>query len=485
MRVTPRRLIKVLAAIGLAAVIAVPVLHFNRDQQTRSPWTLEVEMRASDGAYAQLYWSVDRHFTEEQSARVPLQRVGDGFQQLRFLLPPQDIRWLRFDPTTASGEVLIRRMQLLDARGHVLGTFSSDDLKPVNQIASITQQGGLTRLVIDPAVNDPFVFVATGCLDRASWFARPSMVSPILLALATAAAVALLVAAIVTIGVAAFGRGPGDGPPHGPDTSWRLAAVWMLALFLVVFSAKLYLMHVNPVTVPFWDQWYGEGQVLYVPFKACDLTWSQMFSLHNEHRVFFSRLLALDLLVVNGQWDPRLQQVVNAVMHSLTALLVVTTFWIANERRRLDLLVFVGALTFALPVGWENTLVGFQSAFYFLLLFSVLGLWLTTRCRAGSGPWYLGWMCALCGLSTAAGGIVLPLAIAAVASLKLVNDRRDWRESLITLAVAGVVLGVGIATASLPYRTMNRCVPGPSQNSQVPSPVTWHGRGSTFRPRAA
>ena len=125
--------------------------------------------------------------------------------------------------------------------------------------------------------------------------------------------------------------------------------------------------------------------MLYVPFKACDLTWSQMFSLHNEHRVFFSRLLALDLLVVNGQWDPRLQQVVNAVMHSLTALLVVTTFWIANERRRLDLLVFVGALTFALPFGWENTLVGFQSAFYFLLLFSVLGLWLTTRYRAGSG----------------------------------------------------------------------------------------------------
>ncbi len=137
-------------------------------------------------------------------------------------------------------------------------------------------------------------------------------------------------------------------------------------------------------------------------------------------------------------------------MHSLTALLVVTTFWIANERRRLDLLVFVGALTFALPFGWENTLVGFQSAFYFLLLFSVLGLWLTTRYRAGSGSWYLGWLCALCGLFTAAGGIVLPLAIAAVASLKLVNDRRDWRESLISLAVAGVVLGVGIATASPP-----------------------------------
>ena len=42
--------------------------------------------------------------------------------------------------------------------------------------------------------------------------------------------------------------------------------------------------------------------------------WRQMFTFHNEHRIFFSRLLALTELVVNGQWDPRLQITINAVL---------------------------------------------------------------------------------------------------------------------------------------------------------------------------
>ena len=128
---------------------------------------------------------------------------------------------------------------------------------------------------------------------------------------------------------------------------------------------------------------------------------------------------------------PRLQQVVNAALHALTGLLLAAMLWVANERRRLDLLVFVGALTFSLPFSWENTLVGFQSAFYFLLLFSILGLWLTTRYRAGMGAWCLGWLCALCGLFTAAGGVLLPLVLAGVAVLKLAHDWRAWRAALL------------------------------------------------------
>ena len=52
-----------------------------------------------------------------------------------------------------------------------------------------------------------------------------------------------------------------------------------------------------------------------------------MFGLHNEHRIFFSRVLALDLLVLNGQWDPRLQQVVNAGLQSVIAVLLQTMLW--------------------------------------------------------------------------------------------------------------------------------------------------------------
>jgi hypothetical protein len=217
-----------------------------------------------------------------------------------------------------------------------------------------------------------------------------------------------------------------------------------------VFSAKLFLMRETPVTAPFWDQWDAEAAILFGPYQQDGLAWRTMFGFHNEHRVFFSRLLALDLLAVNGEWDPRLEQVANAGIHALTAVLVAVIFWVASERRRLDLLVFVCALTFALPFGWENTLIGFQSAFYFLLLFSVLPLWLTTRHRPGTGGWWLGWLCALCGLVTAASGLLIPVAIAGVVALKVLDNRREWRDSLISLGAGACVFALGVWLASPP-----------------------------------
>ena len=48
-----------------------------------------------------------------------------------------------------------------------------------------------------------------------------------------------------------------------------------------------------------------------LPYSSGGLTWRQMFTLHNEHRIFFTRVLAMALVILNGQWDPHLQIVVN------------------------------------------------------------------------------------------------------------------------------------------------------------------------------
>jgi hypothetical protein len=284
------------------------------------------------------------------------------------------------------------------------------------------------------------------------------MVTPASLALACGAALTLLAACVLVIGRAAFAREPGVGSsPAAGRPRWR-SALWLAALFLIVFSAKLRLMGDNPVTAPFWDQWDGEASVLFVPYSESSLGWHTMFGLHNEHRVLFTRLLSLGLLEANGQWDNRLETAVNAAIHSLTAVLVASVFWISNGRRRLDLLVVVCAPVFALPFAWENTLLGFQSAFYFLLLFSVLALWLATRYRVGTIPWWLGWLCAVCALFTAASGVIVPAAIAGVVALKLANDRQGWREAAINGAAAALVVALGIAVRSppLPYHEVLR-----------------------------
>jgi hypothetical protein len=161
-------------------------------------------------------------------------------------------------------------------------------------------------------------------------------------------------------------------------------------------------------------------------------------------------LLALGLLLVNGQWDPQVQQVVNAAMHAGTAALLAGMLWIAGGQKRIDLIALVTGVVFTLPFGWENTLAGFQSAFYFLLLFTLLALWLTTRHPAGSSRWVLGWFFALCCLFTSAGGLITPVALLVPPLLRFVSGRQWWKELGLNICAAAGVIAVGLATASPP-----------------------------------
>ena len=289
----------------------------------------------------------------------------------------------------------------------------------------------------------------SGCAAGSASLSPFTRVSGPSLTIISLAALALLVA-----GALCFGR----QAVEGGATMWRPGVMWLGLLFLIIFSAKLFLMRDNPVTVPFWDQWDAEARNLFIPFNGCRLSWPQMFAFHNEHRIFFTRLLALDLLTLNGVWDPRVEQVANAAMHAFTGALLGVTLWLANGRRRVQIIVFICAFVFAMPFGWDNTLIGFQSAFYFLLLFSLPAFGLIGRYRAGSGPWFLGWTFALCALFTSAGGLTIAVALAGLAVLKLANDPREWREAIVNLAVAAVIAGLGVALTSpaLPHHEVLR-----------------------------
>jgi hypothetical protein len=425
-----------MAALVLMTLVALSA----RGNASVAPRLLVVEMRASGGTYSQLFWSDDLGFVEERSARVPL-RTADGFQRLTFALPSRAYRWLRFDPTQAAGTVSILTMQLLDANGTVLAVLKPERLHPYQQIASMTRDGDVTHLVTTPGAVDPYLLVPLPAPDGGSIIDRLSLVTPASLALVSIALLALLVATIVAVSRSRFERPAGDAVVMPPR--WQ-PALWIGVLFLVVFSARLLLVRENPVTVPHWDQWDIEASWLFVPYQEDGLSWRMMFSLANEHRVFFTRLLALDLLVVNGQWDPRLQQVVDAALHALNAVLLVAIFWLANQRRRLDLLVFIGALCFAPPFAWENILLPIQSAAYLLVLFTILSLALTTTYPVGTRSWLLGWICAGCALFTFASGIFVPVAIMAIALLKIIADRQGWRDF-----AANAVLAAGLAVSGL------------------------------------
>ena len=438
-----------LLLLALSAVILVS-LRDGAVDPSQSARVIAIDMRVSAGSTAQVYWSDDSQFVEARSSRVPVHPAGDGFERLRFPLAASPIRWLRFDPTDAPAEIRIARIQLLDAADEVIDAIDPRNFRPANQIAAVIREGEVTRIVTTPDGTDPFLILLLGQPARAEGWNTVAAVTPVSLMAASILVLALLAACLVEIARVAFVPVCAEAGPPASHASGGAASVTFLSLFLIVFSAKLMTMKDSPAVTPFWDQWDGEAAALFVPFSESTLSWKTMVAPHNEHRIFFTRLLALDLLQINGQWDPRLETVTNAAIHSLTAVILTGMFWVSGGRRHLELLAIVCGLVFVPPFAWENVLFGFQNAFYFVLLFSILALWLTTSSAINRLAWWLGWTCAVCALFTAATGGIVAVAILGVVALKWATDLREWRPAAANALASAVVLAMAFAVASPP-----------------------------------
>jgi hypothetical protein len=197
----------------------------------------------------------------------------------------------------------------------------------------------------------------------------------------------------------------------------RLPALLLpLALFLVVLGLKLDVLGRAGSDLPNWDQWDAEGLHLYLPWAEHRLGPADFLRPHNEHRIVLTKLLAFAEILVNGQWDARLQCVVNALLHCSVAVL----FFVAVRRHLAPgwqfLCFLLLALFCGLPVAWQNVLGGFHSQQYFLLGLSGATLWLLPGAAPWSRRWWLGAACAFLALFSMGSGlfaaaVVLPAAL--------------------------------------------------------------------------
>jgi hypothetical protein len=399
---------------------------------------LESELRATGGKVAQLFWTQTGMFSEAESSVAYLHTHPGEFERIRFPLPNKRLEWLRFDPLDGAGEVVIRQMRVVDVQGRTIREIDPLVLTPMYQIAQIQPDGRDLRIVTAPGANDPMViFQALWVMDRPHWLS--AALTPFSLA-----GIAISAFAALGAGVLLVARDVLTGPLRARHLAW------FAALFAVIVAAKLHLLHGYPMPIPFWDQWDGELATLYKPLPHGALTWRQMFTFHNEHRIFFSRMLAIVLLAVNGQWDPALQIVVNIFLHAATTVVFAATLWLACGRRWLEWIVVALALAVAPPFALENTLAGFQSAFYFLILVSLLALWLMTRDRVGSLSWVVGWFCSFAAVFTVAGGVLIVPVIGCFIVLRTLGDLRWWRQALANLIALASVAAVGYSALPPP-----------------------------------
>ncbi len=237
-------------------------------------------------------------------------------------------------------------------------------------------------------------------------------------------------------------------PETPPQVVGRVPRLALLGLVLAIIGAKLWLINSFSSPLPFLDQWRSEGRELLQPWLHGQFQWADLIKPSNEHRILPTRVLVLGLFEVNAQqWDAQVQMLAGALLHGACAFLlgVVLLRWFGQARAP----VLYGALflLFGLPFGWQNTLWGFQSQFYFLIFFTLLSFWGLALHAPLSAGWWLGAAAGLAACLSMGSGGFAGLALAAAIGVKMVVRPGIWHSSRIwlTAAIAVLLAAIGFA----------------------------------------
>ena len=163
-----------------------------------------------------------------------------------------------------------------------------------------------------------------------------------------------------------------------------------VSLFLILIGARAVVINYAGNTTPYTDEWDGEAANLLEPYLKGALTIGDLFHAHNEHVIFFTRLLTLAIFNVSGYWDVVLQMIANAILDAATVVAI--SYALSRPLRGGWALaaMILSALVNALPLSYDNILLGFNTHFYLLLAFSFASLWFMADSRAWSPRWAAG-----------------------------------------------------------------------------------------------
>lgn len=118
------------------------------------------------------------------------------------------------------------------------------------------------------------------------------------------------------------------------------------------------------VDVPYWDEW----EALNPGHLDSKLNLDWIFSFHNEHKIIWTRLFTWIMYHIDG-WNLKHQIILNFFLY---LALLFMLYKIIPDKNSLLPLFFIPCFSDVLI---ENQLTGFQSAIYFMLLFSFIAIY--------------------------------------------------------------------------------------------------------------
>lgn len=185
-----------------------------------------------------------------------------------------------------------------------------------------------------------------------------------------------------------------------------------LIILLMIFPALLCFAFIKiyGVNVVFWDQW--ELVPLFDKMYTGHLTFADLFAQHNEHRIFFPRIIML-LMGAITHYNNLAEMYFSWFLMCLISYVIFIVYIRKFGYTERSLIKFV-------PVMWlifslrqfQNLLWGFQIAFYLLTLFFLLALYFLATSKR------LGWRFSfsiisgvICTFSLASGLLVWPIGL--------------------------------------------------------------------------
>lgn len=226
----------------------------------------------------------------------------------------------------------------------------------------------------------------------------------------------------------------------------RRSSLLLFSLFLILFGSRAALIRYAGYPTPFLDEWEADGAALLKPYLAGRLEVGDLFVPINEHRIPFTKLTVLAVYEIAGYWDVVLQMIVNAFVDSATVVVIAYALSRVLPWNWAVAAMIASIGINALPYGYDNVVLGFNTHFYLLLTFSFVGLGLLAGSRAWSPRWAFGVLFALASSMCLASGALTLGAAAATQSLQMAcGQRAGLRERL---AIASLV-GVSVALISI------------------------------------
>lgn len=223
-----------------------------------------------------------------------------------------------------------------------------------------------------------------------------------------------------------------------------------LAAAFLVLGGHFLLIDRAGSPVPLHDQWQAEAEYVFLPSLEGTLNAHLLFHYHGEHRIVPTRLLALALFELNhDRWDVLLQMTFNAFLAAAFTASVV--FLSRHFLRPPALLLFAAAFgaLHASALFYGNALWGFQSQFYFLLLFTLAHLALVLRHTPFSPLWLLGLASSALACLSMGSGFFSAVVVALLSFWRFLSPRfsRLRRAALLNAFIHLVIVVIALATA--------------------------------------